>query len=42
MRPLIDALKGGQTDEEMIERRFEFTGRSGDFLTSDFAEEVLG
>lgn len=42
MKPLIDALKGGQTDDEMIESHFEFTGRNGDFLTSAFVEEVLG
>jgi hypothetical protein len=42
MKPLIDALKGGQTDEELIESHFEFTGRNGDFLTSAFVEEVLG
>jgi hypothetical protein len=38
---MIDALKGGQTDEEMIESQFEFMGRKGDFPTSDFVEEVL-
>jgi hypothetical protein len=42
MKPLIDALKGGQTDAEMIESHLEFTGRNGDFLTSALVEEVLG
>lgn len=37
----IDALKGWHTDEEMIESHFEFTGRKGDFPTSNFVEEVL-